>query len=282
MSLLFRKLGKRLGEVSDHYEGIMGVAVKDLTSGEFYEINGDEVFPVASTIKVPILIEFYRRVEAKTLNPLTPVAYIEGHKAGGSGVMKTLTPGAVTMPLIDYATLMINVSDNSTTNYFIDLLGMDEINTLISTLGLRKTHLDRKMMDIEGFKAGKDSFTTPRELVAMFEELYKPSVLSPFVCGETLKMLGRPKEGMVQGVIRNAVPDSVEVADKSGWVGGATLDAGIVYQPRRSYALALLAKHIPISDLHMVKALNTLTEAARLTYSYFEEVSASTPQGRKL
>lgn len=138
------------------------------------------------------------------------------------------------------------------------------------------------MMDLEAFKAGKDSFTTPRELVAMFEELHRPDVLSHFVCGETLKMLGRPKEGMVQGVIRNAVPDSVEVSDKSGWVGGATLDAGIVYQPRRPYTVALLAKHIPASDLHMVNALSALTEAARLIHEYFEEVSSSTPHGRKL
>jgi hypothetical protein len=116
----------------------------------------------------------------------------------------------------------------------------------------------------------------------MFEELSTPRALSPFVCRETLNMLKKPKEGMVQGVIRNAIPDSVEVADKSGWVSGATLDAGIVYQPRRAYAVALLAKHIPSSDLHMVNTLKTLTEAAKLIQSYFEEVSASTPQGRKL
>jgi beta-lactamase class A len=213
---------------------------------------------------------------------MSPVTYVEAHKTGGSGVIKTLTTGAVTMTIIDYATLMINVSDNSTTNYFIDLLGIDQINALISTLGLRETRLARKMMDLEAFKAGKDSFTTPRELIALFEELHKPSILSPFVCEETLKMLGKLKEGMVQGVIRNAVPDSVEVADKSGWVGGATLDAGIVNQQRHPYAVALLAKHIPTSDLHMVNALNALTEAARLIQAYFEEVSASTPQGRKL
>jgi beta-lactamase class A len=282
MSLLFGKLRVRLEEASGRYEGVMGAAVKDLTTGEAILINGDEVFPVASTIKVPILIEFYRRVEAKTLDPSAPVKYVETHKAGGSGVIKTLTPGAVTMPLIDYVTLMINVSDNSSTNYLIDLLGMERINEICAQMGLRETRLARKMMDIEAFKAGKDSFTTPRELVAMFEELYTPRILSPFVCGETLKMLKRPKEGMVQGVIRNAVPDSVEVADKSGWVGGATLDAGIVYQPRRQYAVALLAKHIPVSDIHMVNAINALTEAAKLIHTYFEEASASTPQGRKL
>ncbi|MGD0803774.1 MAG: serine hydrolase [Candidatus Bathyarchaeia archaeon] len=282
MSLLFRKLGLRLAEVSEHYEGVMGVAVKDLTSSEFFAVNSDEVFPIASTIKVPILMEFYRRVEAGTLDTMMMLTYVEGHKVGGSGVIKTLTPGAVTMPLIDYLTLMINVSDNSSTNYLIDLLGMNQINTLISSLGLRETYLARKMMDVEAFKAGRDSFTTPRELIAMFQELYKPSVLSPYVCSETLKLLGKPKEGMVQGVIRNAVPDSVDVSDKSGWVEGATLDAGIVYQPKRPYAMALLAKNIPSSDLHMVNTLNILTEAARLIHSYFEEVSTSTPQGRKL
>jgi beta-lactamase class A len=282
MSLLFGKLRVRLEEASARYEGVMGVAVKDLTTGEAILINGDEIFPVASAIKVPILIEFYRRIEAKTLDSATPVKYIESHKAGGSGVMKTLTPDAVTMLLIDYATLMINVSDNSTTNYFIDILGMEKINEVCARLGLKTTRLARKMMDLEAFKAGKDSFTTPREMVAIFDELYKPSVLSPFVCDETLKMLKKPKEGIVQGVIRNAVPDSVEVADKSGWVSGATLDAGIVYQPRRPYTVAVLVKHIPASDLHMVNALNALTEAAGLIQPYFEELSASTPNGRKL
>jgi beta-lactamase class A len=282
MSLLFGKLRVRLEEASARNEGIIGVAVKDLTTGESIFINGDVVFPVASTIKVPILIEFYRRIEAKTLDSATPVKYIESHKAGGSGVIKTLTPNAVTMPLIDYATLMINVSDNSTTNYFIDLLGMEKINEVCAQLGLKTTRLTRKMMDLEAFKAGKDSFTTPREMIAIFDELYKSSILSPFVCDETLKMLKKPKEGIVQGVIRNAVPDSVEVADKSGWVGGATLDAGIVYQPKRPYAVAVLVKHIPASDLHMVKALNALTEAAGLIQAYFEEMSASTPYGRKL
>jgi beta-lactamase class A len=282
MSLLFKKLHISLEEASARYEGIMGAAVKDFTTGDTILINGDEVFPVASTIKVPILIEFYRRVEAKTIDPMAPVKYVESQKAGGSGVMKTLTAGAVTMPLIDYATLMINVSDNSTTNYFIDLLGLEKINEVCAMIGLKTTRLARKMMDLEAFKAGKDSFTTPHEMVTLFEELHTCKTLTPFVCGETLRMLKRPKEGIVQGVIRNAIQDAVEVADKSGWVSGATLDAGIVYQPRCPYAVALLAKHIPASDLHMVNALNVLTGAAKQVQAYFEEVSASTPNGRKL
>ena len=56
----------------------MGAAVKDLTTGEMILINGDEVFPVASTIKVPILIATYAAVaEGKANLWGTPLAFIE-------------------------------------------------------------------------------------------------------------------------------------------------------------------------------------------------------------
>jgi hypothetical protein len=106
--------------------------------------------------------------------------------------------------------------------------------------------------------------------------------LSVYVCDETLNMLKKPKEGIVSGVIRNAVPNTIQIADKSGWVDGATLDAGIVYQPKRPYFVAVLMKYIPRSDLHHIKALSTMTEATILVQRYFEEVSSSTVYGRKL
>ena len=260
----------------------MGVAVKDLGLDEAYFINPDELFPVASTIKVAILIEFFNRVEKGTLNPLEPVLYKAEHKTIGSGVLKELTPGSVSMPLIDHATLMMTVSDNTSTNLLMDTLGIDRINSGLSDLGLVYTRLTRKMMDIESLKAGKDSFTTPREIARLFEFLYRNERLSKYVCDETIRMLKKPKEGIISGVIRNAVPSEIQVADKSGWVDGATLDAGIVYQPRHPYIVAVLMKHEPKYDLHHLNALETMTRATKLIHRYFEEVSSSTIQGRKL
>lgn len=281
MSLL-EKLCNKLDKISFHCDGVIGIAFKDFISGEQFYVNGDEVFPVASTIKVTILMEFFRKVEDRKIDPYTPVTFRKRDNTIGSGVLKTLTIESVTMPLIDYATLMITVSDNSATNMLIDLLGMESINSTIISLGLQKTRLARKMMDMEAFKAGKDSITTPKELIMLFESLYRPLFLSPYIRAETLKMLKKPKEGIVQGVIRNAVPDEVEVANKSGWIAGATLDAGIVFQPRRPYVVALAAKHIPSADLHMAKTISTLTNCSRLIHEYFTEVSLSTPQGKKI
>jgi len=281
MSLLFSKLRGRLEALSEGCDFVMGASLKDLTTGEQIHVNADEIFPVASTIKVPILMEFYRRVEEKSLDPTKPYTYKEEMTTPGSGVLKALTPGSVTMPLIDWADLMISVSDNTATNLIIDLVGLDSVNAILRGLRLKETTLARKMMDMEAYLKGKESLCTPRELVALFEALYRREAVSPYVCDETLAMLRRPKEGIIEGVIRSAVPSTVEVADKSGWIGGATLDTGIVYVPDRPYALSLHAKHIPATDIHHVEALHTLTVAAKLIYAYFEEVAAATPQGRK-
>ena len=281
MSLLLGKLETRLNVLAADSESILGFGVEDLTSGEQLLVNGDEIFPVASTIKVAILIEFFKQVESGRLDPLNPVVYSEKHKTMGSGVFKTLTPDMVTTPLIDHVTLMVTVSDNTSTNLIIDLLGMDVVNETLLELGLVKTRLTRKMMDIESLKVGVDSVTTPREMLHLFEVLYRGKGISPFVREETLKMLKKPKEGLIQGVIRNSVQDNIEVADKSGWVGSATLDVGIVYQPNRPYIVGVYSKYVPETDLHMLNTLNDLTCATKFIHTYFAEISSSTPHGRR-
>ncbi len=43
------------------YEGVAGLHVIDLTSGDRFAVNDDMIFPQASSIKVAILLEFFRR-----------------------------------------------------------------------------------------------------------------------------------------------------------------------------------------------------------------------------
>jgi beta-lactamase class A len=281
MSLLLGKLETRLNMLATESEAILGFGVKDLTSGEQLLINGDEIFPVASTIKVAILIEFFKQVEAGKLDPLSLVIYRDDHKTMGSGVFKTLTPDKVTTPLIDHARLMITVSDNTSTNLIIDLLGREAVNETLLGLGLIKTRLTRKIMDMESLRAGLDNITTPREMLHLFEMLHSVNGISPFVSKESLNILKKPKEGLIQGVIRTSVPDKFEVADKSGWVENATLDVGVVYLPNRPYIIGVYSKHVPETDLHMFQTLNDMTRATRLIHAYFTEISNSTPYGRR-
>ncbi|MBN1682613.1 serine hydrolase [Candidatus Bathyarchaeota archaeon] len=281
MSLLLNKLKDRIKEKSQEFDGIIGVGVKDLTTDQFIELNIDEVFPAASIIKIPIIIEFFNQVELKKVDPFKEILYKSEMRTTGSGILKSLSSGKASLPLIDYVTLMTIISDNTATNILIDLLGIQNINVNLEKIGLIKTRLNRKMMNMELFQKGIDNITTPREMVYLLNELYTSKTLSKFSCEETIKMLKKPKEGLIQGVIRNSIKESIPVADKSGWVGGVLGDAGIVYLPNYPYIIAVFMKHISITDIHWYRACSDLTKITTLIHNYFEEVSSSTPEGRR-
>jgi beta-lactamase class A len=282
MDILREKLERNIARIADEFPGVMGIAVKDLSSGDELLVNADEIFPIASSIKVAILIEFFKKVEKGAIKPSELLTFRREQRVSGSGVLKELGEETVTMSLLDYATLMITVSDNSATNICIDLVGMEEINETLAQLGLKTTRLVRRMMDLDGLIAGRENISTPREMVQLMDALHGKRGLSPWVCERTLEMLKKPKEGILEGVIRNAVPDNISVADKSGWVEGAACDVGIVYLPKRPYAAAIMAKHIPASDPKGLRALESMTLVTKLVHEHFTEIDSATPYGRRI
>jgi len=281
MDPLLSKLKTSLSRAADDFSGVLGIAVKDLTTGDELLMNGDEVFPIASSIKIAILMGFFDKVESGQIDPDEPLDLGDEHVVGGSGVLKELAVGSVTMSTLDYAILMITVSDNVATNICIDLAGMDEINNALARLGLTETRLVRKMMDLASLAAGKENVSTPRETMKLMECLFSGKGVSPLVRERTLEVLKKPKEGLVEGVIRNSVPDDVQVADKSGWVEGAMCDVGIVFLRNRPYAISIMAKHIPASDPKKLNAIRAMTHVTGLVHEYFEEIDSATKYGRR-
>lgn len=279
LNKLGEKLQKSLEETADEYPGVMGIAAKALEDEDSnFLVNGDEVFAIGSSIKIPILMEFFKKAEQKQLQTNAPYTYTEKYNVGGSGVIQFLTPDEVTMPLIDYATLMINVSDNVATNIMIDLVKMQDVNDSLRELGLTRTLLQRKMIDWKAARIGKENISTPREQLMLMDCLYNRKGISDYVCSETLKILKKPKAG----VIRDSVPDIIEVANKPGGVEGISCDIGIVYQPRSPYAVTVFTKHIPISDTRNHMTIEYMRTVTKSLQDYYEELSYATPYGRRL
>jgi beta-lactamase class A len=52
-----RELARRLQAAVEGFDGLIGVSVKDIASGDEFHLNEDGVFPVASSIKIRILID---------------------------------------------------------------------------------------------------------------------------------------------------------------------------------------------------------------------------------
>jgi beta-lactamase class A len=100
---LWQKLQDRIGEVDRHLDGVMGVAIRDLTSGDTYLLHGDDVFAQASSIKITVLAELYEQEQRgrhgeKNVARLNDLYTVRSEDmVPDSFIMLGLTPG-VTRP----------------------------------------------------------------------------------------------------------------------------------------------------------------------------------------
>lgn len=278
MNLLREKLQKKLERAVQDFNGVMGVYAHDTSNPENkVSVNEKVVFPTASSIKIAILTEFFRKAEQEIVDPSELLTLEEEHIIAGSGVLQELHPGEVTMPLIDYATLMITVSDNIGTNIMIDTVGMADVNEMLRGLGLVETKLQRKMIDWKAAAEGRENISTPEEMANLVDCLYHRRGLSEYVCSNTIEILKKPK----MGPIRESVPDDIPVANKTGGMGGVMCDAGIVYLPKRPYVVSVMTKHTPLSDFRNRETAAAVRAVTKAVHDYFEEMSLATEYGRR-
>lgn len=273
--IIKEKLLRRLEAITNDFNGVMGISIKDLVSGDEFNINENEVFPVASSIKIPLLMEFFRQVKSGMLDLYSEITIQEGNKTKGSGVLNELGDGTVTMSLQDLATLMIIVSDNTATNMLIDKVGMDDVNLLMQNLGLMETKLQRKMQDYPAALNGQENISTPFEFMKLMECLFRKKGLDAWVCEQTLSVLKKPKIT----AISLGVPMGLEIANKPGGMIGVSCDAAIIFQPNRPYVIIILTKEISLSDTRKILAGKRITEVSSLVYEYFQFESSANVYG---
>lgn len=134
-------LNRRIGRIAARFSGRFGFYAKDLRHREEVAFDGDSRYSAASTIKLFVLRELFRRADAGELDLLLDTIEMTAHDlVKGSGVLRDLTPG-LRLKLGDLATLMITVSDNTAANPLIDHLATRAINRGMERAGYRDTHL---------------------------------------------------------------------------------------------------------------------------------------------
>ena len=279
MSPLHQKIEKKIHEISDNYHGVIGLHAVSLDGkGGRFSINQSDAFPTASIIKIPLLMEYYRKIEAGKLDPEEEIKLPEDYICGGSGVLQHLTPGVTMLTLEDYATLMIVLSDNVATNIMFDRVGNQDVNKLLVELDLPDTLLRRKMQSFRDIKSENENITTPEDMTKLLSILFNGGGVSEFVSKSTLNKLKLGKEG----VIRDSIPEGVELADKSGWMGGVLCNTGIVYHPGNTYVVTIMFKHIPRSDEKSLETWGVARDILTLIHGYYEEIGSTSKYGIRL
>ena len=240
---LWKQLETILKDKITSFEGVAGLAVKSLTGEKSISINGDEVFPTASTIKIPVLAKLFSLQEEGEIDLSERIRFTQDMYGAGSGVIHFLENDPE-FTVLDVAILMMLASDNTATNTCIDIAGMEGVNDLIRDMGLSKTKLRRKMMDPEAINRGDENVSTPNELITMMDQLHnrKPT---PKVSAQVLRIMSKPKSAY----LNKAIGSTVVVANKPGGMDKVRGDTGIVYLPNNPYAVSIMSKFSMVDSI---------------------------------
>ncbi|WP_205499850.1 serine hydrolase [Rufibacter psychrotolerans] len=269
--VLRQKTQQQLQAIIDASPAVTGLVAVDLTSGEAFSFNAQAVFPQASAIKVPILLEVYRQAHNGKfrLTDLRPIA--PGQVVGGTGIIKDL-PDTTAFSIRNLAVLMIALSDNTATNALIDLVGMKHINASLQAMGLKQTRVQRKMIQAAASGRGEENISTPAEAARLLQLLYKGEFLSKETSAEIVAIL--QKTNRETSRLAPGLPAHVPLAFKPGILNGVSTEWALVLLPERPYAVAVMENYkVPGQAERVVEDLS------KVLYQYFWRLGNATRYG---
>ena len=260
-ALRLHALAPRLERLAANTDGLVAVSVGDLTSGNAIAVNGGRNVPAASTIKIPVMVEVFRQIEAGRFTLSRTVTLQDGDRDYGYGSLCD-APWGAKYTVADLLAAMIDVSDNTATNMLIRLVGRQHINHTMAELGLSQTRLGdviRSDGDIRELRTSADDMLRLLSLIAARR------VVSAQASDEMLQLLEGQRHNTL---IPEPLPKNVIVAHKTGTLHDTLNDVGIVELDGAPYVICAFSTHL--SDLddgeRFIRQASLLTfESFRLT-----------------
>jgi len=250
--------------------GVVGLAVTGIRSGHRLAQRADEPFPLASVIKVPVLVTLYEEARAGRAELGERVVYRSGSKVPGSGVLQDLDDG-LTLTLRDLAVLMMTVSDNTAAELLTERLGKPRIEAAMHAYGLRSVRMPLgvrallyELVDLDwtcpgGYEEARERLrvsagsggravdpqrsdrATAADMCRLMELLARREILDPPSCDAVIDILRRTKS---DSRIPALLPKGTVVAHKTGTIRGVRNDVGVVEAPAGPYAIAILTRGV--------------------------------------
>lgn len=270
--VLWTKLEQSILDVDRNLDGVMGIAIVDLTDGRNYSLHANDVFPQASSIKICVLAELYRQAQAGKLKLTDMYTMNAADLVQDSDIMGGLTPGVTKITLRDLATMMVAVSDNSATNVLIDRVGMENVNAFLGSLGLHNTRLRRKMMDIKAAGEGRENVSTPNEMSKLLQSLYQGKILNRELTDDFFKVLATHKDSWIP----RDLPEDLKIADKPGALEGVRNDSGVIFVDKRPYTLCVMTTYLR----HERDGEEAISKISLAAWRVFDRIARASEYGR--
>lgn len=216
----------------------VAVSVVDLADDRAWHLRGDVVYHAASMMKVPVLLELFRRAEQGgiALDEAVPLrnefpSLVDGSpytlKAPDDSDDLVYTWVGQRVTWTQLAERMITHSSNLATNAVLTRLGAESITATAHALGASpRTVVRRGVEDQKAFDRGVNNEMTTRDLARLYVALERGTVAGP---AGTARMRDILLAQFYNGGIPKGVPPGVRVAHKTGEIRGHFHDGGIVY-----------------------------------------------------
>jgi len=299
------RLRRRIEDIISGAEGEVGVALKHIESGQSLAINAETPFPMASTFKLPLLIEVMAQVKAKNFSLDDEVSVQKSDQHLGSGILSSLTAPGIRLSIRNLVNLMMMVSDNSATDILLAKVGRENVNKRLKEYGIMGISVNRSCQELimdwmgiddqeyreltleqieaesrkglwrslEQRRESRRKFildprdqSTPAAMTLLLEKIYRKEILDAESCELIMSIMSRCQTG--ERRIRGMLPPGTPVAHKTGTIAGTFNDAGIITLPDNlgHVALTVFTKDFE-SEAEDVERI--IAEISRLAYDFF-------------
>lgn len=216
--------------------------------GETIEFQADLPLVAASVIKIPIMVEAFRRFGEGTLDPNMEVEVRAEHKKPSCGALTYMHDG-LKVTVLDLVTLMIIVSDNTATNLMIDLLGVDAVNRTMESLGIPGVCLRRKLFEPELSRRGVQNTVTARGMGILLTKMAQGELLGGKADRRMMEILGNQRlNGKLPFFLHSR---DVAIAHKTGEDDGITHDVGVIFAPK-PFVVCMLSNDVDVPQFERV------------------------------
>ncbi|MEP6731330.1 MAG: serine hydrolase [bacterium] len=261
----------------------VAVSYRHLGSGETLDIKSDVSFHAASTMKIPVMLEVLRSVEAGRISLDQEVLLVNRFHSIVDGSPYELDPAVdsdssvyarigTRVPVRELMERMIVRSSNLATNALIALVGAEQANETAHALGATHMRVLRGVEDGKAFAAGRNNTTSSSDLAILLQRIERGEALRP----ESVRLM---KDILLHQEFNDEIPAGVPkgtpVAHKTGSITATLHDAAIVYPPGRApYVLVVLTRAIP--DEKIAKTL--IADISRAVWTHAVDDGAMSAQ----
>ncbi len=239
-------LEEKIQPLAQRHDGDVAIGIRVFKGQEeigSYWHNPDQPMPTASLIKIPVMVEVFRQIEAGDIQSDETTMLREEDKVPGSGILTEHFSAGSSLRLGDLVRLMIRYSDNTATNLLIESIGLESTTRTMQKLGCPATQLHSQVYRRSTSMAPKRSqqfglgSTTAREMVTLLTRLHQGQLVSPAASKQMLEHLRNCEDRSKLG---RYLPADVGLANKSGAISRVRTDAGILTTDGFSVAICVL------------------------------------------